>query len=52
MSAALLLFATYISISTPRVVLEHVEVIDGTGAAPISSRSSYPPVASSRTARS
>jgi len=38
MSAALLLFATYISISTPRVVLEHVEVIDGTGAAPIFDR--------------
>ena len=28
----------YISVSTPRVVLEHVEVIDGTGAAPLSDR--------------
>ncbi|HJT16364.1 MAG TPA: amidohydrolase family protein [Thermoanaerobaculia bacterium] len=33
-----LLFATYISVNTPRVVLEHVEVIDGTGAAPIADR--------------
>jgi imidazolonepropionase-like amidohydrolase len=35
---ATLLFATYISVSTPRVVLEHVEVIDGTGAAPLADR--------------
>ena len=28
----------YISVSTPRVVLEHVEVIDGTGAAPLADR--------------
>ena len=28
----------YISVSTPRVVLEHVEVIDGTGAAPLPDR--------------
>ena len=28
----------YVSVSTPRVVLEHVEVIDGTGAAPVADR--------------
>lgn len=33
-----LLFATYITINTPRVILEHVEVIDGTGAAPLADR--------------
>jgi len=31
----------YVRLSTPRVVLEHVEVIDGTGAAPIADRSIY-----------
>ncbi|HSP14726.1 MAG TPA: amidohydrolase family protein [Thermoanaerobaculia bacterium] len=43
---ALILFAAsafaqsskYVSVSTPRVILEHVEVIDGTGAAPILDR--------------
>jgi len=35
---AALLFATYISVSAPRVVLEHVEVIDGTGSAPQTDR--------------
>ena len=33
-----LLLATYVSVATPRVVLEHVEVIDGTGAAPAADR--------------
>ncbi|HEY6844181.1 MAG TPA: amidohydrolase family protein [Thermoanaerobaculia bacterium] len=33
-----ILFATYISVSTPRVILEHVEVIDGTGGAPVADR--------------
>jgi imidazolonepropionase-like amidohydrolase len=28
----------YVSVSTPRVILEHVEVIDGTGAAPVPDR--------------
>lgn len=32
---ASLLLATYVSVSTPRVILEHVEVIDGTGAAAV-----------------
>jgi imidazolonepropionase-like amidohydrolase len=31
----------YVRVSTPRVVLEHVEVIDGTGAAPIADRNIY-----------
>ena len=35
---AALLFASYISVSTPRVVLAHVEVIDGTGSAPQTDR--------------
>jgi imidazolonepropionase-like amidohydrolase len=33
-----LLLATYVSVSTPRIILEHVEVIDGTGAAPAADR--------------
>jgi imidazolonepropionase-like amidohydrolase len=28
----------YVSVGTPRVILEHVEVIDGTGAAPVPDR--------------
>src|SRR5437868_7227222 len=28
----------YVSISTPKVILEHVEIIDGTGAAPIADK--------------
>lgn len=28
----------YVSVSTPKIVLEHVEVIDGTGAAPVADR--------------
>src|ERR1700738_3942563 len=42
MTKLLLLLATlspqvqkYVSVSTPRVILEHVQIIDGTGAAPV-----------------
>src|SRR5436309_8906225 len=31
----------YVSVGTPKVILEHVEIIDGTGAAPLADQNIY-----------